>query len=52
MPFKSDQQRKWAHTEAGQAALGGPNKVKEWDKASKGKQLPKFAKLKKLLGGK
>ena len=52
MPYVSKQQQKFFHTEAGQAALGGPDKVKEWDKASKGKQLPKFAKLKKLLGGK
>ena len=52
MPYASKKQQAWAHTQAGQAALGGPDKVKEWDKASKGKQLPKFAKLKKLLGGK
>lgn len=52
MPYKSDQQRKWAHTLMGEKALGGPSKVKEWDKASKGLKLPKkvrFSDLKKKL---
>jgi hypothetical protein len=40
MPYTSDAQRRWAHTEAGTKALGGPAKVKEWDRASKGKDLP------------
>ena len=40
MPWKSDQQRKWGHTAAGEKALGGPKAVAEWDKASKGKKLP------------
>lgn len=43
MPYKSDQQRKWAHTDKGTKALGGVKKVKEWDQASKGKKLPKRA---------
>jgi hypothetical protein len=30
MPYKSDQQRKWAHTSAGKKALGAKDKV--WDK--------------------
>ena len=46
MPYKSDQQRKWAHTKAGKKALGAA-KVKEFDKKSKGKKLPKRAKRKK-----
>jgi hypothetical protein len=46
MPYKSAQQRKWAHTKAGKKALGVA-KVKEYDKASKGKKLPKKAKKKK-----
>lgn len=46
MPYKSEQQRKWAHTEKGMSALGGPAKVAEWDKESKGKSLPKKVKLK------
>lgn len=50
MPYKSDQQRKWAHTAEGQKALGGKDKVAEWDSSSKGMKLPKFAKLKKMLG--
>jgi hypothetical protein len=40
MPYKSDAQRKWAHTSAGKKALGGASKVAEWDQASKGKKLP------------
>jgi hypothetical protein len=40
MPYKSRQQEKWAHTPAGEKALGGPEKVREWDQASKGKKLP------------
>jgi hypothetical protein len=40
MPFKSDAQRRWAHTEAGKEALGGAAKVAEWDSASKGMNLP------------
>lgn len=43
MPYKSDAQRKWAHTEAGTKALGGKKKVAEWDTATKGKDLPKTA---------
>lgn len=40
MPYQSDSQRRWAHTETGTKALGGPEKVKEWDAASKGMNLP------------
>jgi hypothetical protein len=47
MPWKSDRQRKWAHTSAGIKALGGKAKVAEWDAASKGKKLPKKVKKKK-----
>lgn len=53
MPYKSKKQQAWAHTEAGQKALGGIEKVKEWDKESAGLKLPRFAKLKKkYLDGK
>ena len=38
--FKSEAQRAWAHTPEGMKALGGPDKVREWDEASKGKKLP------------
>lgn len=41
MPYSSDQQRKWAHTEKGMEALGGAKKVAEWDIESKGMKLPK-----------
>jgi len=40
MPYRSQAQRRWAHTAAGTEALGGPEKVAEWDAASKGKKLP------------
>lgn len=40
MPYVSDAQRRWAHTSEGTKALGGPAKVAEWDRASKGKDLP------------
>lgn len=40
MPFKSEAQRKWAHTPAGTKALGGKKAVEEWERATKGK-LPK-----------
>jgi len=46
MPYKSDQQRKWAHTEEGEKSLG-KKRVKKYDKESKGKKLPKRAKKKK-----
>jgi len=44
MPYKSDAQRRWAHTKTGEKALGGPKKVAEWDKASKGKKVPERVK--------
>ena len=47
MPYKSQQQRKWAHSKAGMKALGGKKKVAEWDKKSKGKKLPKKVRRKK-----
>lgn len=47
MPYESDAQRRWAHTPTGTKALGGPNKVKEWDRASKGKDLPESVKPQK-----
>lgn len=43
MPYKSDSQRRWAHTDKGEKALGGPKGVNEWDQASKGKDLPETA---------
>lgn len=40
MPYRSEAQRRWAHTPEGMKALGGEEKVREWDKESKGKKLP------------
>lgn len=40
MPYESEAQQGWAHTAEGTKALGGPEKVAEWDRASKGLKLP------------
>lgn len=47
MPYKSEAQRKWAHTKEGTRALGGKKAVTEWDKATGDRKLPKYAKKKK-----
>jgi hypothetical protein len=47
MPFKSQAQRKWAYTKEGTKALGGKKAVKEWEKATINKQLPKVVPKKK-----
>ena len=44
MPWKSEAQRKWGHSKTGIKALGGRKNVEEWDKATKGKKLPKRSK--------
>jgi len=51
MPYSSLQQEKWAHTPDGTKALGGAEKVSEWDNASKGKKLPKKIKKPGMSGG-
>ena len=40
MPFKSLAQDRWGHTKAGMKALGGPQKVAEWDSATRGLSIP------------
>jgi len=40
MPWKSKQQARWGHSPAGVRALGGPDKVKEWDAATPKGSLP------------
>lgn len=47
MPYVSERQRRWAHTPTGIKALGGKKAVEEWDKATKGKKLPKKVKKNK-----
>ena len=47
MPFKSEAQRKWAHTPAGTKALGGKKAVAEWEAATGNKKLPRVAPKKK-----
>ena len=46
MPYKSSQQRKLFHVLEKQGKISHA-KVKEWDKKSKGKKLPKRVKKKK-----
>ena len=43
IPFKSEAQRRWAYTKEGMKALGGKEKVAEWEKATGTKKLPKVA---------
>lgn len=43
-PYRSEAQRRWAHTAAGKEALGGEAGVHEWDEATKGKKLPERVK--------
>ena len=50
MPYKSLKQERFFHTAEGKAKLG-PKKVAEFDAASKGLDLPKFAKPEKPLEG-
>lgn len=40
MPYLSKAQQRWAHSPKGEKALGGKEKVAEWDSATKGKALP------------
>ena len=47
MPWVSKKQRAWGHSPAGIKALGGKKAVEEWDKATKGKKLPKKVKKNK-----
>ena len=44
MPWVSKRQRAWGHSPEGIKALGGKKAVEEWDKATKGKKLPKKVK--------
>lgn len=43
MPWKSQAQKKWGNSPAGIKALGGKEAVKEWNKATGNKKLPKVA---------
>ncbi len=47
MPFVSEAQNAWAHTPAGTEALGGSEKVKEWEAATDYSKLPKRKSKKK-----
>jgi len=41
MPWRSVQQARWGHSPAGLKALGGKEAVHEWDRATRGKKIPK-----------
>lgn len=41
MPFKSEAQNAWGHTPEGIKALGGVDKVKEWESGTDYSKLPK-----------
>lgn len=47
MPFRSKKQNAWAHTDEGEEALGGPDKVKEWESDTDYSTLPEQAPRKK-----
>lgn len=47
MPYKSDAQRRFFHSEGAKKAGITEKEVKEFDKASKGKELPDKAPKKK-----
>ncbi len=40
MPYKSDAQRRFFHSQGAKRAGISPQTVKKWDKASKGKSTP------------
>lgn len=40
MPFLSKKQNAWAHTPDGTKALGGEEKVKEWESATDYSKIP------------
>ena len=51
-PWSSQAQAAWGHSPEGKEALGGEAAVKEWDRATKGKHLPKHvAKTEELEKG-
>jgi len=51
MPYVSQKQRAFFHTDTAKKAGITPSEVKEFDQASKGLKLPKFAKMRKSLKG-
>lgn len=51
MPYKSDAQRRFFHTDTAKKAGIKESTVKEFDTASKGLKLPRFSKMKKKLKG-
>lgn len=49
MPWKSKKQQRWGHSPSGLKALGGKEKVHEWDSATNFGGLPEMAKKSKWM---
>jgi hypothetical protein len=49
MPYVSQKQERFFHTQTAKDKGIKPSTVKEFDKASKGKKLPKYSKTRKVL---
>lgn len=49
MPWRSEAEARWGHTPAGEVALGGPDKVMEYDQATQ--QAGGFGKLPARVAG-
>lgn len=52
MPYKSDAQRKFFHTDTARKKGITPEMVEEYDQASKGKKLPEHVIQRAVRGGK
>lgn len=50
MPYASDAQRKFFHTQTAKEKGISPETVKEFDKSSKGMKLPRYSRLRKKMG--
>lgn len=50
MPYSSDAQRKFFHTQTAKEKGISPQTVKEFDKASKGIKFPRYSRLRKKMG--
>lgn len=51
MPWASKQQQKWGNSPAGIRALGGQNRVKEWNDSTNFQSLPQKAPQQKRQPG-
>ena len=51
MPYKSLQQERFFHSPGAKKAGITNAEIKEFDQSSKGKKMPKFAKMRKMFEG-